>query len=141
MPFAIGERVRTRSNPALTGEIVAVLTLEQGDRAYRVRFANGVRLVVETSLEPNVRGKDAREQLAEGSLAPLAALRLLLTAIRLKQLNLTDQVRSLRAARLEHFRYQYKPLLSSWIRRTSECSSPMRSGSERPSRQRSCSVN
>jgi superfamily II DNA or RNA helicase len=111
MPFAIGERVRARSNPALTGEIVAVLALEQGDRAYRVRFANGVRLVVEASLERDVRGKDPREQLAEGALAPLAALRLLLTGIRLRQLNLTDQIRSLRAARLEHFPYQYKPLL------------------------------
>lgn len=111
MPFKIGERVRARSNPAVVGEVLAALKTNKGDQAYRIRFANGVRLVAEASLEPDIREQDPREQLVGGTWASIPELRLLLTGIRLRQLNLTDQIRSLRAARLEHFPYQYKPLL------------------------------
>lgn len=111
MPFSVGERVRAKNNPALTGEVVATLADAEGSRSYRVRFANGTRLVVEGSLEADVPAQDPRTQLLNGAWAAVPDLRLLLTGIRLQQLNLTDQIRSLRAARLDHLPFQYKPLL------------------------------
>lgn len=111
MPFVVGERVRARNNPALIGEVVAMLADGEGGRSYRVRFPNGTRLVVESSLEADVPMQDPRTQLIDGAWAAVPDLRLLLTGIRLRQFNLTDQIRSLRAARLEHLPFQYKPLL------------------------------
>lgn len=110
-PFAVGERVRARNNPALIGQVVALLTDGAGGRSYRVRFPNGTRLVGESSLEIDVPVQDPRTQLLAGAWAAVPDLRLLLTGIRLRQFNLTDQIRSLRAARLEHLPFQYKPLL------------------------------
>lgn len=110
-PFEIGQRVRAKSNAGLVGEIVAVLDTGRGDSSYRVRFSNGTRVVSANSIVVDEAAKDPREQLLARTWAGASELRLLLTGLRIRQQKMTDQLRSLRAARLEHHPYQYKPLL------------------------------
>jgi superfamily II DNA or RNA helicase len=101
-----------RNRPAETGEIIAVLEgLAPGERWYKVRFANGTRSVSEQSLVDVGIPQDPEQQFAEGVVGGMPEFRLLLTFLRLKERSFTDQLRSLRAARLVHLPFQYKPLL------------------------------
>lgn len=112
MLFAVGQQVRIRNRPAEAGEVLEIVDLgDPGDPWYRVRFANGVRSIAETSLMEAGIPRDPEEQLAAGLAGGMSELRLLLTFLRLRERSLTDQLRSLRAARLQHLPYQYKPLL------------------------------
>lgn len=112
MGFAIGQQVRIRTRPAEVGEILEVVEIGgASDSWYKVRFANGIRSVAGSSLVEVGIPREPEEQFASGVSAGMSDLRLLLTFLRLKERNLTDQLRSLRAARLQHLPYQYKPLL------------------------------
>ena len=111
--FQKGQQVRLKSRPAEGGEVLSIVTVGGSSELwYKVRFANGIRSVSESSLMVLGIPETPEEQLAAGIVGGSGELRLLFTLIRLnQQKNLTDQLRSLRAARLTHLPYQYKPLL------------------------------
>ena len=107
-----GAQVRLRSRPAEVGEVIRQVSVPGSEDVwYRVRFGSGTRSVPAESLISAGLPEDAHEQLARGVWGGVEELRLLLTGLRLGERNLTDQLRSLRAARLIHLPYQYKPLL------------------------------
>jgi hypothetical protein len=107
-----GTQVRLRKRPAEAGEVLESVTVAgSSDVWYKVRFANGTRPVPAASLVTAEIPKTPLEQLAAGVVGGPSELRLLRTTLRLNERNLTDHLRSLRAARLTHLPFQYKPLL------------------------------
>ncbi len=112
MQFRVGQQVRLRRRPAQTGEVLEIVHLEAADEPwYRVRFPSGSLSVSQSSLTSVEIPADPDAQLDAGLVGGMPELRLLLTSLRLKERNLTDQLRSLKAARLQHLPYQYKPLI------------------------------
>ncbi len=112
MSFSVGQRVRLQTDAGEVGEIVRVAQVRGSSELwYRVRFASGETSVPESNLFSAELPIGPRQQLLERRLAGPNELRVRFTALRLHERNLTDQLRSLRAARLKHFPYQYKPLL------------------------------
>ncbi len=112
MPFEVGQRVRLRRNAGEVGHVVRIAQVRGSTEAwYKVRFGGGESSVPESGLAADSLPASPRDQLIQGHLSGPDELRVHLTGLRLQERNLTDQLRSLRAARLQHLPYQYKPLL------------------------------
>lgn len=110
--FAVGQEVALRVDRTRTGAVVGLLASGEGARRYRVFHGPDVREYDEDQLVDATSGGDAvlLHALAEGRFVGPQEFRARLTAARLAHPTV-DDLYAMRAARILHVPFQYKPLL------------------------------